>query len=441
MLIAWFHHCSQIVFRELILTHQIIISGAGIAGLTAALALHAHGFDRIVILERAHDIQPLGSGINLLPHAVRELDALDILDDLIPLCIQTKELFYMNHRGDRIWHEVRGTDAGYRWPQLSIHRGWLQNQLYQKVVSLLGANAVRTGMEVVNVQSSGRRAIAICKKRSTGETVNFEGDLVIGADGIRSSVRRVIVPAEGPPPCNGMVIFRGATWGSSFLTGRSMIIAGDGVRKIVLYPMAHRTDSDQVLLNWAAAVPENPGAGYSHGDWNIPVAPSKFAPEFEGWNLAGVQPSVLMQNSPDTFVYPMVDREPLKSWSKNGNIVLIGDAAHAMYPVGSNGATQSIIDASAIAYYLGRYPRLIDALSAYEADRQVKMTKLQLANRQQGPEVVINIANERAPNGFDDPENVFKPGELQEISDRYTKTSSMEFSKVNEPSPYMCMVM
>lgn len=419
------------------MTLRIVISGAGIAGLTAALALHAQGFTQIRLLERSHVIQPLGSGINLLPHAVRELDALDVLENIIPLCIQTSELFYMNHHGDHIWREDRGTAAGYRWPQLSIHRGWLQAQLLRKVVAVLGSEAVCTGMEVVDVKPMHDRQVAICRDRTSGEIVNYEADLIIGADGIRSAVRRVVAPTEdGQPPGNGMVVFRGTAWGEPFLTGSSMIIAGDGIRKVVLYPMARRTDSDQVLLNWAAAAPENPKAGYTRGDWNLPVAPSSFAAEFTGWEIAGVQPEALMHSSSDTFVYPMVDREPLSSWSKDGRVVLIGDAAHAMYPVGSNGATQSIIDASALAYYLRLHPRLDGALCAYEADRRVKMTELQVANRRQGPEVVIDIANARAPGGFDDPNDVFEPGELKEIAARYTKISSMECSKVNEPSPY-----
>lgn len=418
------------------MTYRIVISGAGIAGLTAALALHAQGFTQILLLERSRVIKPLGSGINLQPHAVREFDALKAFDGLIPICIQTSELLYMNHRGNLIWREDRGTAAGYRWPQLSINRGWLQEHLLRQVASRLGQQAVRTGMEVVDVQSVRGRPVALCRNRATGETINYEADLVIGADGIRSAVRRVIAPNEGPPPSNGMVVFRGATWGEPFLSGSSMIIAGDGIRKIVLYPMARRPDSDQVLLNWAAALPENPEAGYARGDWNIPVAPDKFAEEFLGWELAGIRPSALMLNSPDTFVYPMVDREPLPSWSKNGCIALIGDAAHAMYPVGSNGATQSIIDASAIAHYLRIHPRLDAALSAYEADRRLKMTKLQIANRQQGPEVVIDTANVRAPGGFNDASDVFEPGELQAIANHYARLSAAEYSEVNEPSPY-----
>lgn len=418
------------------MTFRIVIAGGGIAGLTAALALHAQGFTDILLLERSHTIQPLGSGINLQPHAVRELDALGVLEDLLPLCIQTSELFYMNHRGDRIWREPRGKAAGYRWPQLSIHRGWLQMELLKKASIALGPQIIHTNAEVLGVESSGKRQSVVCRDRTSGDIARHDADLVIGADGIRSAVRKIIAPDEGPPPCNGMVVFRGTVWGESFLTGSSMIIAGDGARKIVLYPMAQNANTGQVLLNWAAAAPENPNAGYARGDWNLPVPPSSFAGNFADWEVAGVRPAELMYRSADTFVYPMVDREPLPAWTRDGNLVLIGDAAHAMYPIGSNGATQSIIDACALAHYLSLHARVGDALAAFEADRRIKMTELQAANRRQGPEVVIDIANTRAPQGFLDPGDVFAPGELEEIAARYARISSAEISKVNEPSPY-----
>ena len=415
---------------------QIVICGGGIAGLTAALALNARGFTNIRVLERSHSVQPLGSGINLLPHAVRELDALGVLDDLIPGCIQTSELIYMNHHGDEIWREKRGKAAGYFWPQLSIHRGWLQTKLYEKVVDELGPEVLRVGMEALDIMEIDNRHAVVCLDRSNKKIVTHEADLIIGADGIRSAIRKILVPEEGDPPGNGSVIFRGTVWGEPFLSGSSMIIAGDGVRKIVLYPMARKDDSDQVLLNWAAAAPENPWAGYTKGDWNLPIDSSNFAPEFKNWKIAGINPEKLMLDSLDTFVYPMVDREPLTSWIKDDCIVLIGDAAHAMYPIGSNGATQSIIDANALAYYLGSQRCLKEALEAFESDRREKVTKLQFANRRHGPEVVIDIANERAPNGFSNTNQVFEPDELEKIASGYRKTCLMEHSKVNAPSPY-----
>ena len=415
---------------------RILIAGAGIAGLTAAIALRAHGFTDIQVLERSPVIAPLGSGINVLPHAVRELHALGLLERLLPQCIQTGELFYMNHRGDRIWREDRGVAAGYRWPQLSIHRGWLQAELLQRVLEEGGTGHVHAGQEVVGVFDEGAGHVVECLDRQTGQTRRHHADLVIGADGIRSAIRRALHPQEGPPPANGMVVFRGMLWGPSFMTGRSMIIAGDGLRKIVLYPMVRRV-SGEVLLNWAAALPEKPDAGYARGDWNQPVSPEVFAGEFAGWDLDGVSPEALMRGSPDTFVYPMVDREPLPAWSR-GHVVLMGDAAHAMYPIGSNGATQSIIDACALAHHLRQKEGdLAAGISAYEADRRPRLTALQAANRRQGPEVVIDLAAQRAPGGFARSGDVFEPGELEEIASRYTRISAMERDAVNLPSPYL----
>ncbi len=415
---------------------RIVIAGAGIAGLTAALALHAKGFRQVQVIERAHEIKPLGSGINVLPHAVRELDALGLLEDLLPQCIATGELLYMNHLGDQIWHEERGVGAGYRWPQLSIQRGVLQEQLRRAVVNAFGAQALRTGIEVSGVRSSDAGAVLDCVQRRDGAAFQLEADLVIGADGIRSAVRRELNPQEGPPPANGMVVFRGMVWGESFLGGRSMIIAGNGLHKVVLYPMATDPASGKVLLNWAAAMPEDASAGFSRGDWNLAVPATSFAHAFAGWNLAGVKPDQLMLASPDTFVYPMVDRAPLTSWTRDGKVVLIGDAAHAMYPIGSNGATQSIIDGCALAHHLAAQTSVAAGIAAYETDRLPKMTELQAANRRQGPEVVIDLACQRAPNGFRERADVFANGELDEIAANYRRVSSMELAKVNQDSPY-----
>jgi 2-polyprenyl-6-methoxyphenol hydroxylase-like FAD-dependent oxidoreductase len=415
---------------------RIVIAGAGIAGLTAALALHAKGFKQVRVIERAHVIRPLGSGINVLPHAVRELDALGLLDTLAPHCVLTGELLYMNHLGDCIWREERGVAAGYRWPQLSIQRGLLQEQLLQAVIDAFGADAVRTGIDVTGVRSGDGGALLDCTDRGDGDQFQLEADLVVGADGIRSAVRRVLNPLEGPPPANGLVVFRGMVWGASFLSGRSMIIAGNGLRKIVLYPMAVDPVNGKVLLNWAAAMPEDAGAGFTRGDWNQPVPASSFAHAFAGWNVAGVKPDELMLASPDTFVYPMVDRASLASWSRDDNVVLIGDAAHAMYPIGSNGATQSIIDGCALAHHLAAEGSVAAGVAAYEADRLPRMTELQAANRRQGPEVVIDLACQRAPDGFKERSEVFGEGELEEIAANYRRVSSMELARVNRPSPY-----
>lgn len=415
---------------------RIVIAGAGIAGLTAALALHAKGFRQVQVIERAHVIKPLGSGINVLPHAVRELDALGLLECLLPQCVATGELLYMNHLGDRIWQEERGVAAGYRWPQLSIPRGVLQEELRRAVVSAFGPQALRTGIEVSSVRSGDGGTVLDCVERSDGAAFELEADLVIGADGIRSAVRRALNPQEGAPPANGMVVFRGMVWGESFLSGRSMIIAGNGLCKVVLYPMATDPVSGQVLLNWAAAMPEDASAGFTRGDWNLAVPAASFAHAFAGWNLAGVKPDQLMLASPDTFVYPMVDRAPLASWSRHGKVVLIGDAAHAMYPIGSNGATQSIIDGCALAHHLAAEASVAAGVAAYEADRRPKMTELQAANRRQGPEVVIDLACKRAPNGFADRAEVFADGELDEIAASYRRVSSMELARVNQDSAY-----
>ncbi|WP_255293310.1 FAD-dependent monooxygenase, partial [Streptomyces niveus] len=233
----------------------------------------------------------------------------------------------------------------------------------------------------------------------------MEPDVLIGADGIRSAVRAALNPGEGEPPWNGMLVWRGVSRVPAQRAGTFMFIAGDDRQKAVVYPMTHPGGSGgrdrDVLVNWALAMPATEIAGARRGDWNRPVPVAKFAHHYAGWEFDGVSVPEVLAAADGAFEYPMVDREPLARWT-HGRTTLIGDAAHAMYPIGSNGATQSIVDARALAHALATHPDRAEALTAYERERRPAMTELQLANRQQGPEVVITLAHRRAPGGFTD---------------------------------------
>ncbi|GAA1162484.1 2-polyprenyl-6-methoxyphenol hydroxylase-like FAD-dependent oxidoreductase [Kitasatospora gansuensis] len=374
---------------------QITIAGAGIGGLATALSLHAAGFEDVVVHEAAPEIRPLGVGINLLPHAVRELTELGLAEKLAAIAVPTAELAYFNRHGQAVWAEPRGLAAGYRWPQYSVHRGRLQLLLLDAVRERLGTHAVRTASRITSLR--------------------HDSDLLVGADGIHSAVRSALFPDEGAPPWNGLVLWRGTSYGTPFLTGRSMIMAGDGTQKFVAYPIG-----DGRLVNWIAEQPLD-GEPPERGNWNRPADPAAVARQFADWTFDWLDVPGLIAAAEAAYEYPMVDRDPLPSWSRD-DVVLLGDAAHAMYPVGSNGASQAIIDARVLAHSLAT----TGGTAAYEELRRPATTALQLANRQQGPEVVMRLAHERAPDGFDDIEQVVPLAERTEIAAAYKRTAGFD---------------
>ncbi|MCS0634148.1 FAD-dependent monooxygenase [Streptomyces sp. LP05-1] len=426
-------------------TPHILVAGGGVAGLTTALALHHAGYERITVVEAAREIKPVGAGLNLMPNAVRELDALGVLDALAAGAVRTRELRYYHRSGGLIAREDRGTAAGYRWPQLSVHRGHLQLVLAGAVRARLGAAAIVGGVRVTGVdpRPDGRPRVRLAHRDGSRQGLaTLEPDLLIGADGIRSAVRAALRPDEGEPPWKGTLIWRGVSRMAAARTAPYMVIAGDDRRKAVLYPLTEPTPGrSEVLVNWALALPaaeaypRGPGPDLPRGDWNRPVPVARFAPHYEGWEFGGWRVPEVLRAADGAFEYPMADREPLTRWSL-GRTTLVGDAAHAMYPIGSNGASQAVMDARALAHALARHHDPVEALAAYEAGRRPAMTALQHANRRLGPEVVIDLAHRRAPGGFTDIDAVIPPEERREIAARYAVTGSFDPAAVNAGSPY-----
>ncbi|WP_328488910.1 FAD-dependent monooxygenase [Streptomyces zaomyceticus] len=426
---------------------HIVIAGGGIAGLTAALALHAAGFERVTVVEAAPAIRPVGAGLNLMPNAVRELDSLGLLDALEAGALRTRELRYYHRSGGLISREPRGLGAGYRWPQLSVHRGHLQQVLAGAVRARLGPAALVTGVRVTGVElPPGRRPRLRLEHRegAVKGRASLEPDVLIGADGIRSAVRAALHPGEGGPSWNGTLVWRGVSRIPARAVGSFMLIAGDDRQKAVVYPMGRPTGPGrEVLVNWALARPAErtcrtgavPGEERCLGDWNRPVPVETFLPFYEGWEFDGVRVPDILRAADSAYEYPMVDREPLDRWTR-GRTTLIGDAAHAMYPIGSNGATQSIVDARALAHCLARYADPAEGLAAYERERRPVTTALQRANRELGPEVVINLAHARAPQGFTDIHDVIPAEELADIACRYAAAGAFDPTTVNQGSPY-----
>ena len=402
--------------------HEVLIVGGGIAGLATALSLHAEGID-VAVRESVPEIQPLGVGINLLPHAIRELDALDVLDELESVGIASTTLAYFSARGQLIWEESRGRAAGYQWPQLSLHRGTLQMVLHDTAVERLGADRVVPGrhLTAIDHHDSGATAHFECRDGS-GDTESVDAAIVVAADGIHSTVRQQRFPHEGMPLWNGALLWRGAVEYDPILDGRTMVWAGHPDQKFVAYPIRD-LDNGKQLVNFIAEYRTDDRELLEREDWNRAGNLDDFAPRFDEWVFDWLDIPELLRSAPGTFLFPMVDRDPLDYWTE-GRVTLIGDAAHPMYPIGSNGASQGILDARVLSGCIRSHRNDPDrALAIYEAHRRPATSAIVLANRGLGPEMPMRLVHERAPEGFDHIDDVISPEEILEVTDGYRRTA------------------
>jgi 2-polyprenyl-6-methoxyphenol hydroxylase-like FAD-dependent oxidoreductase len=413
---------------------KVLVVGGGIGGLATALSLDAVGIE-CEVFEQSRGIHELGVGINILPHAIKELADLGLLEALDQVGVRTHELIYTNRFGQEIWREPRGEAAGYDVPQFSIHRGRLQGVLYDAALARIGKDAIRTGHQLRSFTQDDDGVTATFTLRDgSDKAVTVRGDALIGADGIHSKVRHTFYPDEGPPTWNGLMIWRGAVEYPPFLTGRSMIIAGGGAAKLVLYPISHQTSApDTNLLNWAVGVKLGDGSTPPprREDWNRPGRLDEMLPHVEGqFHLPVLDPVEVMRATDVFFEYPMCDRDPLERWSF-GRVTMLGDAAHPMYPMGSNGASQSIVDARTIAPLLAETKDATTAFEAYEAARLPTMVKLVRSNRSGGPERVIDVVEERAPDGFTNLDDVATRDELEAIVKGYNQLAGFDQTQIN----------
>ena len=414
---------------------RVIIIGGGIGGLAAALSLHEAGI-ACDIYEQVRELKELGVGINTLPHAIKELAALGLLPALDNAGIRTRELIYANRFGQVVWKELRGTDAGLDTPQFSIHRGKLHGVLLAAVMQRLGADRVHTGTRLVDFIEHGNQIIARFEQRDSGNTFEITGEALIGADGIHSAVRAAFYPNEGPPVWNGSMLWRGAADWPVYVDGRTMVIAGGMQAKFVFYPIhADPASSGTRLTNWAVLARTGTGGEPpQRQDWNRPGRPGDLEPMVrDHFRLDFVDPLALIHASGTFYEYPMCDRDPLPRWSF-GCATLLGDAAHPMYPVGSNGASQAVLDARALARHLASGAPVPQALAAYGAERRPMTADIVLNNRKGGPERVIDVLEERAPNGFDDVDAVASYAEREAIVRGYATMSGFAREQVNAPT-------
>jgi 2-polyprenyl-6-methoxyphenol hydroxylase-like FAD-dependent oxidoreductase len=381
--------------------------------------LHQRGIP-CQIHEAAAEVKPLGVGINLLPHSIRELAALDLLPRLDEIAIRTRTLTYANHLGQKIWSEPRGIHAGHEVPQFSVHRGRLHTMLWQAARERLGDAAVTAARRLVASRQHTDRVVATFQIPGGGRE-DVTGDALIGADGIHSMLRAALHPDDPGIRWNGIQMWRGAVDWPAFDGGDSMVIAGDAVAKLVLYPIAPGTTSDRRLTNWViyARVAGADTPPPERESWSRQASYETFRPLVERLHLPFIDVERLIRTSCEIFEYPMCDRDPLPSWT-SGRVTLLGDAAHPMYPVGSNGASQAILDARCLAGLLAMLP-VDQALKTYEQDRLPATAEIVRSNRKGGPERVIDLVAARAPDGFAQIEDVATNDELAGIVRGYAQ--------------------
>jgi 2-polyprenyl-6-methoxyphenol hydroxylase-like FAD-dependent oxidoreductase len=393
---------------------KAIVVGGGIGGLTTALMLRARGIG-CELFEQSDTIRELGVGINTLPHAIRELAGLGLLQKLDDVAIRTDQLFYLTRHGQQVWHEKRGLDAGHDVPQFSIHRGRLQGVIHQAVVERLGGDAIHIGCRLGSFTQDEGGVTAYFFDRGGAHTHTARGDILVGADGIHSKVRETLFPEEGPPCWNGLMLWRGARDWPVFLTGQSMVIAGGLNAKAVVYPIAEGSSPASRLTNWAVLVRIPDGTTLvRRADWSRLGKPEELMPHVGGFSIPQVDFGALVRATPEFWEYPCCDRDPLPYWS-SGRVTLLGDAAHPMYPVGSNGASQAILDARCLADALARSEHPRQALVAYEQKRLPMTAEIVRSNRRGGPEGVIDAVEQLAPDGFDNVENVLSYSQREAI--------------------------
>ena len=411
----------------------VLIAGGGIAGLTMALTCHQIGVPAVV-LESVRTIAPLGVGINLQPNAVRELFDLGLADRLDDIGIEATEWALVARGGRDVWAEPRGRAAGYHWPQYAVHRGRLQMLLYRTLVERAGADAVRSGHRVVGYRDTRDGVVAEVDTRD-GRTTEIEGSLLLAADGLHSAVRARMHPGQPEPHWGGQILWRGATPGPPVRSGAAFTLVGTLDQRFVHYPISRVDPATGLQLqNWIAELTVDPSGGLRAGDWNREVDRSAFLPAFADWDFDWLDIDALVTGAPTVWEFPMVDRDPVDRWV-DGRTCLLGDAAHVMYPVGSNGASQAIVDTRVMGSHLVEHGLGPDALRAFQDQLLEPMSALVLRNRGHGPIGILGLVDERSGGWFDDIDDVVPRGEIEEFMSTYKSAAGFAVEALNAAPP------
>ena len=411
----------------------VIVAGGGIAGMTMALTCHQLELP-VIVHESVKTIEPLGVGINLQPNAVRELFELGLERDLAEIGIQAKEWALVGKNGNDVWSEPRGLDAGYRWPQYSVHRGHLQMMLYQQVLKRLGPKAVISDSRLKGYNNDNDHVLAHFVD-SDGKEQKVEGSILVGADGLHSSVRAQMHPNDGPPKWGGAVMWRGTTQAKPIRTGASFVLLGKLEQRFVCYPISQPDPiTGKAIINWIAELTYDTSKEWGHSDWNTQVPVEKFINHFSDWSYEWLDVPQLIRQASAVYEYPMVDRDPLTTWV-DGRCVLVGDAAHVMYPVGSNGASQAIVDTRVLGSAFVKHGLNQTALLHYESLNLKEMNELVIRNRGAGPIGILGIVEERCGGVFDKIEDVIPRSEIEQYMSNYKAAAGFAIETLNNAPP------
>ncbi|HEY5966066.1 MAG TPA: flavin-dependent oxidoreductase [Xanthobacteraceae bacterium] len=412
--------------------HPVIIAGGGIGGLATALTLHQIGVPCIVF-EAVREMRPLGVGINLQPNAVRELYDLGFTEhDLDRVGLPAKEWALVGLNGNDIYSEPRGRLAGYNWPQYAVHRGHFHVLLHDKVVERLGPAAVRLGCRVTGYRKNSDGSVSALIERADGTASEEKASLLIGADGIHSAVRAQMHPTQPPIHWGGAIMWRGTTWGKPIRSGASFVGLGTHRQRVVFYPISHPDPKTGLsMINWIAEVTMDNTEGWKQRGWFREVATSDFAHHFENWIWDWLDVPALIRQADSAFENPMIDRDPVPTWVA-GPVVLLGDAAHAMYPTGSNGGSQAIVDARILGACMVEHGVTPAALAAYDQKLCGPISQLILRNRGAGPFGLLNMVDERCGGTFANIDDVISSKERMEFMAGYKAAAGFAIENLNK---------
>ena len=413
---------------------RVIIAGGGIGGLTLALTLQQIGVSCLVI-EQVREMKPLGVGINLQPNAVRELLELGFsVTDLDAFGVPAREWALVGLNGQEIYAESRGLLAGYNWPQYAAHRGNFHMALYQRFCQLAGDQAVRLGCRVTGYEIKADGSVTARVETPSG-TESITGDVLIGADGIHSAIRAQMHPGQPPIHWGGAVMWRGTSMAKPIRTGSSFIGLGTHRQRMVIYPISHPDpDTGLALINWIAEVTyDDPSARETTG-WFNRVGLEDFIHYFEDWTYDWLDVPALIRGADAAYENPMIDRDPVTYWV-DGPVGLMGDAAHPMYPTGSNGASQAIIDARVLGAKFLTHCVGAAALAAFDADLCQPVSEIVLRNRGAGPFGLLNMVNDRCGGAFEDIDDVIPRAEREDFMAKYKAAAGFARDSLNAAPP------
>ncbi|HMN71857.1 MAG TPA: flavin-dependent oxidoreductase [Rhodoblastus sp.] len=409
----------------------VIIAGGGIGGLATALTLQQIGLP-CVVYEAVREMRPLGVGINLQPNAVRELYDLGLgARELDRVGVPAKEWALVGLNGHDIYSEPRGMDAGYNWPQYAVHRGLFHMLLHDTFVTRAGRDAVKLGAHVTGYEKTADGVTAKIE-HADGSTSEAKGALLIGADGIHSAIRAQMHPDQPPIHWGGALMWRGVTMAKPIRTGSSFVGLGTHRHRMVVYPISHPDpQTGLAMVNWIAEITLDPAQGWGQTGWFRQAAVADFIHHFDGWNWDWIDVPALLRGAEAAYENPMIDRDPVPTW-RDGPVALMGDAAHAMYPTGSNGASQAIIDARTLGACMVEHGVSERALAAYDEKLCGPISQVILRNRGAGPFGLLNMVDERCGGVFDNIDDVISPQERADFMAGYKAAAGFAIETLNK---------